>query len=137
MRIKRLQPDVRLPERAHPTDAGMDLFTPVDISIAAGGVVRIGLRIAIETPIGYVGLLKCKSSLAVMGLDVLGGVIDADYRGEIQVVLANMGGDVIEIEAGRAVCQLLVLPVWLGRVIDTDMLSDTSRGEGGFGSTGL
>ena len=87
-------------------------------------------------PEGYVGFLKTRSSMALIGIDVVGGVIDSDYRGEVAVILHNTTPSVYNVKAGRRIAQLVILPVFTGPVQIVSDLDATGRGSGGFGSTG-
>ena len=101
--------------------------------------VRTNVRsfdLAFAIPSGYVGVIKSRSSMALRCLDVEAGVIDSDYRGNVQVLLHNCSAQPIAVDKGSKIAQLLVLPVFDGKVCEWEDLPDTERGEGGFGSTG-
>jgi dUTP pyrophosphatase len=134
--ILRLIPDAVLPTRAHPNDAGLDLYLAEDVVIgpAAGRTVRTGIALAI--PEGHVGLVADRSSMAKKGLKTAGGVIDAGYRGEILIVLWNLSREEATLSKGERVAQLLILPIATPAVRETDSLDDTARGLKGFGSSG-
>ncbi|MFZ2178483.1 MAG: dUTP diphosphatase [Rhodococcus sp. (in: high G+C Gram-positive bacteria)] len=138
--LQRLDPDLPLPVRAHHGDAGVDLFSTVDVTIDPGHRVLVGTGIAIALPIGTVGLIHPRSGLAAKsGLSVVNtpGTIDAGYRGEIKVCLINHDLDTpIEIRRGDRIAQLLVQRVELVSFVEVDSLDDTSRGNGGYGSSG-
>lgn len=136
IRIKRLDPRAVLPKRAHPEDAGMDLHLLESVEIPPGGGIRVRTGIAMEIAVGFVGMVADRSSLAAKGLKTAGGIIDAGYRGEIHIVLRNLTGGAVRLEAGDRVAQLLVLPVALPVIEEVIELSETSRASGGFGSTG-
>ena len=125
------------PIRAHETDAGLDLRSPVDVTIPAGGDVVIDTGVHIEIPCGFVGFLKSKSGLNVKHGIISEGVIDTGYTGSIVVKLYNLSDESYEIKAGDKITQLVILPImqkpWFMLV---DKLEDTERGNGGFGSTG-
>jgi dUTP pyrophosphatase len=87
-------------------------------------------------PEGHVGLVWDKSGISLKGVHRLAGVIDSGYRGEVQVVMANLGGESFEVKKGMKVAQLLIQPIQEVNVIETEDLEETSRGENGFGSTG-
>ncbi|HLC66055.1 MAG TPA: dUTP diphosphatase [Candidatus Nanoarchaeia archaeon] len=127
----------KLPSYAHEGDAGLDLCAarPVDLAPGETAVVPCGIRIAI--PEGHVGLVWDRSGLAVKHrLHTFAGVIDSGYRGEIGVVLSNFGSAHFTIEEGMRIAQLLIQPVERVHVQEISELSQTSRGEGRFGSTG-
>jgi len=134
LKVKRIHPDAKLPIYGHPGDAGLDLFSVADRELAPGEVFAVPTGVQIAVPPGHVGLVWDKSGISLKGVHRLAGVIDAGYRGEIQVVMINLGGTPFAIRKGMKIAQMLVQPV---TVIESDALDDTSRGEGGFGSTGL
>ena len=126
------------PGYAHPGDAGFDLRASEEMVISAGGRVMAptGLRLAIPT--GHVGLVWDRSGLAARhGIHCLAGVIDSGYRGEVKVVLQNLGGEEFTVERGMRIAQLLIQPVVSAELLRVESLEDSVRGEGGFGSTGL
>ena len=120
----------------------MDLRAALDESMTLGpgqrALVPTGLRIAI--PAGHEGQVRARSGLALrQGLAVLNapGTIDADYRGELRVILANLGQDPVTLHRGDRIAQLVIAPVVQARVVAVEDLDSTERGQGGFGSTGL
>ena len=137
--ITRLDAGVPLPSYAHPGDAGADLVTTVDVRIGPGERVLVPTGIAMALPEGYVGLVHPRSGLAARhGLTVLNspGTIDADYRGEIRVLLANLGSAAVTITRGMRVAQMVIAPVVRADIVEVASLDNTKRGSGGFGSTG-
>lgn len=137
LKIKRLNPDAKLPLYGHPHDAGMDICAVERTSLGIGEhkVVRTG--IALEIPMGHVGLIWDKSGLSTKkGLKTLGGVIDAGYRGEILIGMINLGSAEYIFEKGDRVAQLLIQKIEQCEVVEVGELEGTSRGESGFGSTG-
>lgn len=136
MKIK-LDPGAYMPERAHVLDAGLDLRTPVDVVVPAGGsaVVDTGVHVAI--PMGYVGMLKSKSGLNIKNGITSEGVIDAGYTGAIIAKLYNNGNEDKELKAGQKVTQLVVIPIATPELELVEVLPETERGENGFGSTGV
>lgn len=137
LRFKKLHPDARLPTRGSPLAAGLDLYSVEKLTIPPGGraAVRTGLAVAI--PAGTYGRVAPRSGLATRhGLDVLAGVVDGDYRGEIMCALINHGAEAFDVEIGMRVAQLLIgviitpAPEWV------EDLDETGRGGAGFGSTG-
>ena len=137
LKVKKIHPEAKLPVYGHPGDAGFDLFACVDLALGPGEVkaVPTGLKMAI--PRGFVGLILDKSGISLKGVHKLAGVVDAGYRGEVQVVMINLGREAYAIKAGMKIAQMLIQPVQDVGIRETDDLDDTSRGEGGFGSTGL
>ena len=137
LRVKRIHPEAKLPVYGHPGDAGLDLFSVVDRDLAPGEVWAAPTGIQIAVPAGHVGLVWDKSGISLKGVHRMAGVIDAGYRGEVQVVLINLGAGPFAVRKGMKIAQLLVQPVAAIMVVESDSLDDTSRGGGGFGSTGL
>ena len=137
LRFKQLDPRAVLPQRGSALAAGLDLCAIEEVKIEAKqrGVARTGLAVAI--PPGFYGRVAPRSGLAVRnGLDVLAGVIDSDYRGEICVVLYNTGDEPINLPAGSKICQLIIEQIITPEAEWTTDLDETARGAGGFGSTG-
>jgi dUTP pyrophosphatase len=137
--VRRLDPDLPLPAYAHPGDAGLDLHAADTTTLQPGQRALVPCGIAIAIPEGHVGLVHPRSGLAVdHGLTLLNapGTIDSGYRGEVKVLLINHGDAPVEIRHGQRVAQLLLLPVTAVDVREVDRLDVTSRGSGGFGSTG-
>ena len=139
LRVKRLSSSATLPARAHPADAGLDLRSAVDLDIPPGETRLVGTGLALELPPGTEAQVRPRSGLALThSVTVLNtpGTIDEGYRGEVGVILINHGHRVFEVRRGMKVAQLVVQPTLAVEVIAVDALSDTPRGEGGFGSTG-
>ncbi|MDH7512913.1 MAG: dUTP diphosphatase [Clostridiales bacterium] len=136
LKINKITPEARLPIYHHPGDAGLDLFSAVDDVIGAGEVKAIPTGIKMAIPEGYVGLIWDKSGLSLRGVHRLAGVVDAGYRGEVRVVMANLGGEPFAIQRGMKIAQMLIQPVVTVEVVEVEELDETTRGEGGFGSTG-
>lgn len=137
LKFKLLSPQAKLPEYAHAQDAGFDLFSAETVTLAPGQRHVFKIGIASEIPLGYFVSIRDKSGLAAgKGLHVLGGVIDAGYRGEWGVVLVNLGNTGCMVEKGDKIAQGILQPAPKAQIVETDQLSDTSRGTGGFGSTG-
>jgi dUTP pyrophosphatase len=139
--FRRLRDDARLPERAHAGDAGLDLTAVEPLELAPGerGAVPTGLAVAI--PPGHAGLVVPRSGLARRhGVTVTNapGLIDAGYRGELQVLMVNLGAEPYRIEPGDRVAQLVVVPVALPAPVEVGELPEAGdgRGTGGFGSSG-
>jgi len=139
LRVKRLSPSATLPARAHPADAGLDLHSAVDLDIPPGETRLVGTGLAFELPPGTEAQVRPRSGLALThSVTVLNtpGTIDEGYRGEVGVILINHGRRVFEVRRGMKVAQLVVQPTLAVEIVAVDALSDTSRGTGGFGSTG-
>ena len=125
-----------LPRRANSTDAGADLMSTEDLEIYPGEQKLVGTGVALKIPEGYAGFVFNRSSQGKKGITMPHsvGVIDADYRGEIKVLLKNISEDPYKISYGDRIAQLVIMPVLLPAF--TDIWNDTERGTGGFGSTG-
>lgn len=140
IQVRRLDPEIPLPVRAHPGDAGADLCATEDISLAPGQRALVGTGIAIALPEGTVGLVHPRSGLAAKhGLSVVNtpGTIDAQYRGEIKVCLINHDPEnSIDITRGMRIAQLVIQRVELVDFVETTELAETERGTAGYGSTG-
>ncbi len=139
LRVKRLTPSATLPRRAHPGDAGLDLCAAVDLDIPPGATRLVGTGLSLELPPGTEAQVRPRSGLALKhSVTVLNapGTIDEGYRGEVSVILINHGPAVFTVKRGMRVAQLVVQPTLAVDVTDSAVLSDTSRGQGGFGSTG-
>ena len=131
-----LDPGAILPTRAHPTDAGLDLYAPRTVVIPARGSAVVDTGVHVSLPERTVGMLKSKSGLNVKK-NILGeGVIDEGYTGPIVVKLYNQGDEDVTIEAGQKLIQLVILPILTPELEQVDSLDETDRGAGGFGSTG-
>ena len=151
-----LDPVAKMPTRAHPWDAGLDLYTPVDAVIPAAetrylvnpwnpgppllktfvGAATIDTGVHVEIPEGYAGFIKSKSGLNVKHGLTAEGVIDAHYTGSIAVKLYNHTPDAYHFKAGDKIAQLVILPCLLPELELVDSLEETDRGTNGFGSTG-
>ncbi len=140
VRVVRLDPDLPLPSYAHPGDAGADLLTTVDVSLAPGERAMVPTGVAIALPDGYVALVHPRSGLAARhGLSIVNtpGTVDAGYRGEIKVLLVNHDPrEPIELRRGDRIAQLVVQRFERAVFTEVDRLPDSVRGDGGYGSTG-
>lgn len=137
VRFKRLHPDAKTPSYAHPGDAGLDMYSLDEYTLNPQEQALIPTGIAMEIPVGYVGLIWDKSGLSTKhGLKTLAGVIDAGYRGEISVAIANVGSGPYTFKKGQKIAQMLIQKVEQAYFEEVQELSNTSRGAGGFGSTG-
>ncbi|HKF48904.1 MAG TPA: dUTP diphosphatase [Terracidiphilus sp.] len=140
--MKLLEPGARAPIVAHPgEDLGYDIFALEAITLAPRATVRVRTGIAVEArhpgtgvPLGL--LVRDRSSMAARGLATTGGVIDAGYRGEILVVMTNLGDAMVELKAGEKIAQMVPVPVLTGEVIEVEDLEDSARAAKGFGSSG-
>jgi dUTP pyrophosphatase len=133
---------IELPSYESEGSAGMDLraFLSDDVTIPPLGRVKIPTGLRLEIPEGYEAQVRPRSGLAVKnGLTVLNspGTIDSDYRGELEIILINLGADNVVIKDGQRIAQLVIVPVCRARLAEAGTLADTRRGSGGFGSTGV
>lgn len=131
----KLDPSAYTPHRAHPTDAGIDLKTPMAFRLPANSHRKIDTGVHVAIPEGYWGLVISKSGLMVEGITSI-GVIDSPYRGSIGVVLYNHTFEDKYFSAGDKISQLIILPCITPNIYIVPELDETSRGNGGFGSTG-
>lgn len=137
VKVKKLREDAMAPSYAHGDDAGMDLFAATAVVLRSHERAQVPTGVAMEIPEGYVGLVWDKSGLSQKyGLKTLGGVVDSGYRGEIMVGLANISNETYTLEKGHKVAQMLIQKIESPKVVEVEELSDSARGEGGFGSTG-
>src|SRR3954453_1136499 len=138
--ITRTDPDLPLPSYAHPGDAGADLVTTIDVTLAPGERAMVPTGVAIALPDGYVALVHPRSGLAAKhGLSIVNtpGTVDAGYRGEIKVMLINHDPrESIELRRGDRIAQLVIQRVERARFTDVAELPGSVRGRGGYGSTG-
>lgn len=139
--LKRLDPELPVPKRAHRGDAGVDLHSAEELTIAPGERALVKTGVALALPLGTVGLIHPRSGLAAKhGITIVNapGTVDADYRGELMVCLLNTDKDTpFEITRGMRIAQLVVQRVELPDFVEVDELDETVRGAGGYGSTGV
>ena len=131
-----LDEGAKLPTRAHPWDAGLDLYSTEDGSIRCNQSRTFNTGTHIAIPEGCVGLVKSKSGLMCNHGIITDGTIDAHYTGPIKVCLFNHGGSKYEVKKGDKIAQLVILPCVLPELESVTNLESTDRGDGGFGSTG-
>ncbi|WP_457562764.1 dUTP diphosphatase [Caminibacter pacificus] len=139
LKIKKLTQNAKIPAYQTKEAAGFDLHSIKDVVIKPGERKLIGTGLAFEIEFGYEVQIRPRSGLAFKhGITVLNtpGTIDSDYRGEIKVLLINLGDEPFEIKEGERIAQAVVAPVIQAKIEEVDELSDTQRGAGGFGSTG-
>ena len=139
LKVKKISPEAKIPTYQTKEASGLDLYADKNISIESKSYCAVGTGICIEIPSGYEGQVRPRSGLALKyGLGLLNapGTIDADYRGEIRVVLFNFGENKVEIKKGSRIAQLVIAPVCKVELQESE-LSESERGEKGFGSTGL
>ena len=143
LRVKLLHPDARVPVVAHPgEDLGYDVFALEGVVLAPHHTVRVRTGIAVEArhpetgvPLGL--LVRDRSSMASRGVATTAGVIDAGYRGEVQIVMTNLGESPVEVKAGDKIAQMIPVPVLTGTVHAVEDLEASARDGKGFGSSGI
>ena len=136
LRFKQLDPQAVLPVRGSALAAGLDLCSIGDVELQPKQRATVPTGLAVAIPPGFYGRVAPRSGLAAKnGLDVLAGVIDSDYRGEIRCVLYNTGEETISLPAGSKICQLIVEQIITPDAMWVNDLDETARGAGGFGST--
>ncbi len=138
--MTRLQDGAILPTRAHPGDAGLDLYACEAAHIGPGERWSVGTGVAVEIPAGHAGLILPRSGLAKRnGIALVNspGLIDAGYRGELRVLLLNTDpAEIFRVEPGDRIAQLVISPIVLAEPIEAEALAESVRGDGGFGSSG-
>ncbi len=137
--MHRLDPGLPVPRHAHEGDAGADLYAREPVTLSPGERRLVPTGVAVAIPAGHVGLVTPRSGLAVrsgIGIVNAPGIVDSGYRGELAVLLVNHGDQPVAIERGDRIAQLVVVAVASIEFEEVDELDDTTRGAGGFGSTG-
>jgi len=136
IKVKKLDPQAKLPLRAHDTDSGADLFALTRTVLPPHAVTHVHTGVCVELPEQTSGIIWGKSSVESKGIKAMAGLVDAPYRGELIVCMYNLNDTEFVFEAGQKVAQLVVLPTLYPSFVQADQISQTSRGSGGFGSTG-
>ena len=137
--LLKLDVDLPTPSHSHPGDGGADLYSRIDLVLGPGERQMVPTGIAVAVPDGFAGLVVPRSGLAARhGIGVVNGpgLLDAGYRGEINVILVNHGSESFTINRGDRIAQLVVVPVVVQEFLEVDELPPSPRGDGGFGSTG-
>lgn len=138
IKIKKLHPDAIIPHYNHEGDAGMDVYAIEDVVLWPNEPVGVPTGISMELPKGYVALIWDKSGLALKeGIKTMAGVGDSNYRGEYKIVLLNTTNQYYYVKKGQKIAQILIQPIMKAEIEEVSELSNTTRGKGGFGSTGL
>ena len=140
VKFRRIDQSAELPTYAHPGDAGMDIRSIEELTIAPGARALVHTGLVMMLPPGYEAQVRPRSGLALKnGVTVLNtpGTIDEGYRGEIGVILANFGSEPFKVEKGAKIAQMVIAPCTRAEIVETDEMDDTVRGTGGFGSSGL
>ncbi len=136
LKVKRLHSHAKLPRYGHTGDAGLDLFSSAALILQPGAAQPVPTGIKVAIPEGYVGLIWDKSGISLSSVHRLAGVVDSGYRGEIKVVLINLGSETFAVAQGMKIAQMLIQPVQTVTVTESQDLEESERGENGFGSTG-
>jgi len=137
VKVKRLHPGAKLPERGTNWSAGADLFCLEAFALEPGERKAVPTGLSVEIPPGWYGRVAPRSGLAVRhGIDTLAGIVDPDFRGELMVVIVNLGETPVSFNAGDRVAQLIIERAAICDYVLAEDLSETARGDGGFGSTG-
>lgn len=137
IRVKKLSDTATIPTRGSEVAAGWDLYASQELVVPARGKAIITTDIAIAVPVGFYGRVAPRSGMAwKKHTDIGAGVIDADYRGPVGVVMFNHSDEDLQIEVGDRVAQLVIEQISMAPLTEVDSLDDTERGEGGYGSTG-
>ena len=139
VKMARLSEEVQLPKQAHDTDAGFDLHSTTRVDIPPGGSMLVGTGLLMEIPEGWCGQINPRSGMASKHKVVVGArIIDSGFRSEVMINLINHGPEVFEVTKGMRVAQILFLPVLTDVIeVSTNDFSESTRGTGGFGSTGV
>ncbi len=139
LKVKKLVRWAKLPEYSTSGSAGLDLFSAEEVEIPPGEWRLIGTGISIELPQGYEAQVRPRSGLALKGITIMNapGTIDPDYRGEVKVILVNFSKEVFSVPKGMKIAQLVVSKYEKVECEEVEILSETERGEKGFGSTGI
>ena len=139
VKVKKLGSDAKVPKLEHEGDAGFDLYSNENLVLKPMERALVGTGISIAFPKGFEAQVRPKSGLAIKhGITLLNtpGTIDAGYRGEVKVIVANLGNEDYSIEKGKKICQVVFNKIEEPEVEEVEELDETTRGEGGFGSTG-
>lgn len=137
LKIKKLIPEAIIPKHTHEGDAGLDLSSLEDFNLALGERHLFKTGLQMEIPIGFFGSIRDRSGLAFKaGIHVLAGVIDAHYRGDVGIILINLGKEDFKVSKEDRIAQILIQKVESPEIQEVKELSETTRGNGGFGSTG-
>jgi dUTP pyrophosphatase len=137
LKIKRLKPEAKIPTYAHPGDVGLDMYALEEYDLKPGERRLFYVGFALEFPHGYAAIVMDKSSLPRDGgIHTMGGVFDAGFRGEYNAQLINLSDKPYHIDKGQKIAQLVIFPVIIAGIKEVDELSESTRGTGGFGSTG-
>lgn len=135
-KVLRLAPNAKLPTRGYDTDCGLDIYSLENAIVPPGGGVTLSTGISAIFEEGNLGMMADRSSMAKKGWKVSGGIIDPGFSGELKVVLRNISHELLNIDAGDRIAQLLIVPILTPEVEEVYELPKSKRGKNGFGSTG-
>ncbi len=135
-KVLRLDPSAKLPTRGHDTDCGLDIYSLENAIVPPGGGVTLSTGISAIFETGNLGMMADRSSMAKKGWKVSGGIIDPGYTGELKVVLRNISHELLNVDVGDRIAQLLIVPILTPEVEEVFTLPKSKRGNNGFGSTG-
>lgn len=138
LQFKKLHDHIKTPTRAHDTDACMDIYSPIDITLKKNSITKVHLGFSVACPTGYKFCLYSRSGLASKGILLSNsvGIVDEEYRGEVIAALYNINNEDYHVKSGDRILQCALEAVVPVQIIEVDELNQTSRGDGGFGSTG-
>lgn len=137
IKFQKLHEDAKLPTRGSAKSAGLDLYSIEEVTLAPGERTAVKTGLAVAIPEGFYGRIGPRSGLAVKhGVDTLAGIVDADYRGEILCAIINLGQETITLKKGERIAQLIIESIITPEPVWAENLDETTRGAGGFGSTG-
>lgn len=139
IKIKKLNKNAKIPEYKTIESAGMDLCASEESSILPMEIKLVPTGLSMEMQQGFEAQIRPRSGLALKGITVLNspGTIDSDYRGEVKIILMNLGKEEFRIAIGDRIAQMVIAKAEQAKILESNELSDTQRGEGGFGSTGI
>ncbi|MFA5258905.1 MAG: dUTP diphosphatase [Candidatus Pacearchaeota archaeon] len=136
VKIKKLHPDAKIPLLGTPHAAGFDLYSVEDHEFQPGETYAMSTGVAMEIPIGKAYFIWDRSGMGFKGMHRFAGLIDSDYRGEFKIILFNSTKEIFKISKGDRICQVVIQDYYTPDFVEVSELSETSRGEGRFGSTG-
>ena len=137
MKFKKETSDIITPTKGHSTDAGYDIYSPVDMIIESHMSPRINLGVGFEVPKGYVGIISERSSQGKKGISTVGNIVDHGYTGNVHVTLINDGPEPYIIKKGDRICQIYFTAILMEDLEEVGLFESTERGEGAHGSTGV
>lgn len=137
MKVKLFNKDIKLPEKSHLPDVGLDIFTPVDFEIKPLETKTIPLGLGFQIPEGFAGMLVPRSSISEKGLIIQTSVIDPDYTGEIHLIVTNCSNEIYRVSKNSRLCSLIIYSVLNPYLQIVEKFEETNRNTNGLGSTGI